>query len=290
MTGFVGSHVARHLLDAGAEVHALVRPQARLEQIPDLVDRLVLHEDDGGPLDERVREAAPEAVLHLATRFLAAHGPADVAPLVLDNVAFGARLADAAAARRVPFVNVGTAWQHVDGARYRPKNLYAATKQAFEDILAHYDRNAGLPVVTVNLFDTYGPHDHRGKLLAGLLGALRTGTPLDLSSGEQLIDLVHVDDVARALLRSAALLRAAEDLPTRCAASSGRPRSIREVVDVLGAVAGRPVPVRWGARPDRRGEMLHPWDAGPPVPGWVPRVDLEEGLRQLVAGDAGQPS
>ena len=36
------------------------------------------------------------------------------------------------------FVNTGSAWQHVDGEPYRPKSLYAATKQAFEDIVHFY--------------------------------------------------------------------------------------------------------------------------------------------------------
>ena len=65
--------------------------------------------------------------------------------------------------------------------------------------------------------------------------------------------------------------------------SSGRPQSVRDVVDVLGAVAGRAVPVRWDARADRDGEMLTPWDAGPPVPGWAPTVTLESGFSALLA-------
>jgi len=290
VTGFVGSHVARHLLAAGVEVHAVVRPEARLERIPDLLGAVELHEDDGRlALVGAVERARPEAVLHLATRFLAQHQPADVGPLVADNVGFGARLADAAAGAGTPFLNVGTAWQHVDGAPYRPKNLYAATKQAFEDVLIHYAHNSGLRVVTVNLHDTYGPLDHRGKLLSALLAAVDSGVPLEMSSGEQLIDLVHVDDVARALLRAARLLVDGRVLPERCAVSSGQPRSIRAVVATLEAAAARPVPVRWGVRPDRPGEMRQPWDAGSPVPGWTPEVELEAGFRALL-GPSDQPA
>lgn len=286
VTGFVGSHLARALAADGDEVHAVVRPGARLDRIPDLLDRVERHEDDGdGGLARAVDAAQPEVAFHLATRFVAEHQPADVGPLVADNVAFPTRLLAALAGSGATFVNVGTAWQHVEGAPYRPKNLYAATKQAFEDVLTHYRANEGLRCATVHLFDSYGPQDHRGKLLAALLGALRTRTPLEMSSGEQLIDLVHVDDIVRALRLA---VPAAVDgvVPAHFAAGTGQPRSIRDVVAVLEQVAGRPVPVRWGARPDRAGEMQVPWDAGPPVPGWEPEVPLADGLAGLLAGSA----
>jgi nucleoside-diphosphate-sugar epimerase len=295
VTGFVGSHVARALLATGAEVHALVRPGAHLGRVPDLVDRIVVHVDDGSvdAMAAVVATSRPEATFHLATNFISEHVASDIDELVADNVGFPTRLADALGDEGRVFVNVGTGWQHVDGARYRPKNLYAATKQAFEDVLRFYVERGRLRAVTLNLYDSYGPLDHRAKLLGALIGALRTGNVLSMSSGVQLIDLVHVDDIVRALFLAADLCAAGapvevggfEEKPgvPVFSASSGRPRSLRELVDVLGKVAGRAVPVAWGARPDRAGDMVAPWDAGPPVPGWSPHVDLETGLAELLA-------
>jgi nucleoside-diphosphate-sugar epimerase len=74
-------------------------------------------------------------------------------------------------------------------------------------------------------------------------------------------------------------VRAPEDArPGYFAVSSGAPRTLRQLVDLLGELAGRPVPVEWGARPDRAGDMLELWAAGPPVPGWAPEITLERGL------------
>lgn len=288
VTGFVGSHLARELLASGVEVHALVREGAHLERIPDLEERVVLHVDDGrdATMREIVGAARVEVAFHLATNFVAEHQSDDVDALVADNVAFPTRLVDALASTEAVLVNVGTAWQHVDGASYRPKNLYAATKQAFEDIVRFYVLARHLGAVTVNLYDSYGPRDHRSKLLAALTGALRTGEPLAMSSGEQLVDLVHVDDIVRALVLAADLARvdaSSRDAMRSFAVSSGRPLTVRELVELVGALAGRPVPVQWGARPDRAGDMVEHWDAGPPVPGWAPRIDLETGLAALLA-------
>jgi nucleoside-diphosphate-sugar epimerase len=293
-TGFIGSHVARALLDSGAEVHLVVRPGAHLERVPDLGARVVVHTDDGTieGMQAVVGAAAPEVTFHLATNFVAEHQAGDVAGFVQDNVGFPARLADAVASTAAAsgagavFVNVGTCWQHVEGARYRPKSLYAATKQAFEDVLVFYADRGLLRTATVNVFDSYGPLDHRAKLLGALVRALQTGDTLQMSSGVQLIDLVHVDDIVRALFVAATRLLAGDDLvgegPGYFAVSSGAPVTLRGLVDEIGRVAGRPVLVEWGARPDRAGDMVEHWDAGPPVPGWAPAIPLSDGLAQLL--------
>ncbi len=296
VTGFVGAHLARALVADGVSVHAVVRANARLDRIPDLVDVVTFHVDDGtsDALATAVEAARPDVSFHLATNFIAEHRAADVEMLVRDNVAYPVRLADAlAAADAGAFVNVGTAWQHVDGADYRPKNLYAATKQAFETLLRYYTDRALLRVVTVNLYDSYGPLDHRGKLLAHLIAALRSGETLDMSSGRQLVDLVHVDDITAALrvagdlARGAAVEVVAGEVPPSpiYSVSSGAPCTLRELVAVLGDVAGTPVAVRWGARPDRAGDMTERWAAGDLVPGWSPRVDLATGLASLLHAD-----
>jgi nucleoside-diphosphate-sugar epimerase len=302
-TGFVGSHVARALAASGAEVHALVRPGARLDRVPDLVDVVTFHtvEAHAEQVAAVVADIGPDVTFHLATHFVAEHRPADIDALVESNIAAPTRLADALASggRGVTFVNAGTAWQHVEGEPYRPKNLYAATKQAFDDVLRHYTERRQLRAVTLNLYDTYGPRDHRGKLLSALVGALRSGEPLAMGSGEQLVDFVHVDDAAIAFLHAADVARDPDDgtVPTFAissgaissgaissgAISSGGPCRVRDVVELLGEVAGHPVPVRWGARPDRPGDMVTPWYAGAPLPGWRPTIGLREGLAALVA-------
>ncbi len=110
----------------------------------------------------------------------------------------------AEAATGVPglrFVNTGTVWQHFDAAPYSPVSLYAATKQAFADILVFYGEVAGLSVHTIELMDTYGRDDPRAKLIPFLLRAGAEGTTVEMTDGTQLIDLVHVDDAVGALHR-----------------------------------------------------------------------------------------
>ena len=280
-TGFVGSRLTERLVDEGWAVHVLVRASSSLDRLAVVRDRLTVVVDPGDVdgLTAALASVELDACFHLAAHFVGQHTPADVMPLVEANVALPARLAEALAGRTdLVLVNTGSAWQHVGGDDYNPAALYAATKQACKDILRFHADAGAFRVVNLALFDSYGPRDPRAKLLALLRRAQADGTPLGMSSGHQLIDLVYVDDVADAFI-AAVGATPDKDFP-EYAVSSGSPLSLRELVTLVERVTGVPVPVEWGVRPPRAKEMLAPWDVGPPVPGWAPRVPLEEGIRR----------
>jgi len=285
-TGFVGGHLVRRLAAEGWQVARLLRDG--LETAAPLAG-VADHPWDGstdGAL-AAVAAAAPDVVFHLASLFVAEHGATDVAPLVESNVLVGAQVAEAmlrAGCRLI--VNTGTSWQRDAAGAYGPVCLYAATKQAFEDLLDYYVSAEGFAAISLRLYDTYGPHDVRPKLVSALARAIRTGAPLELSPGEQLLDLVHVDDVTAAFAVAGRRLLDGGTGHERFDVATGDRRSLREVVAAYGAAAGRPVPVRWGARPYRRREVMTP-PAGTPPPGWRAHVSLDDGFRRLVVRDDG---
>ena len=283
-TGFVGSHLAPALVERGVEVHALVRPTANSDRLAAVREHVTVHtvEPNIDSVHSAVAAAAPDVCFHLATHFVAQHALSEIDALAEANIAFPMRLVESLAdTGRGRFVNAGSAWQHVESAPYRPKGLYAATKQAFDDVLAAYTWSNRLEVVSLRFFDTYGPNDPRGKVVDALVRAAVQGEPIDMGSGDQLIDLVHIDDAVAALI-AAADAPVDGGAPARFAVSSGRPVSLRELAGLVAQAAGRELDARWGARADRPDEMMAPWDVGPPLPGWSPKISLEDGLRALV--------
>jgi nucleoside-diphosphate-sugar epimerase len=284
-TGFVGSRLARRLVADGWDAHAVVRPTSSPKELEPVRDRVTLHTHDGSleGMTAIVAAARPDVLFHLASYFVAEHAPDDVAPLVASNVTFGALLLEALGSLDRPLlVNAGTAWQHGGPKGDQPVCLYAATKSAFEDVIAFHVAARHLTAVTLLLYDTYGPGDPRPKLFHALARAGREGTPLAMSPGEQRLDLVHVDDVVAAFLAAAERLLAGKAKGhERYAVSSGRAVTLREVVAAYGRATGAEVPVEWGARPYRAREVMAPWRGLGPVPGWRPEVALEDGLAAL---------
>jgi nucleoside-diphosphate-sugar epimerase len=285
-TGFVGYHLAAALLAQGRSVHLVTRSESVPRRLASLPGRAVVHEHDGttGGMLRVVERAAPRTIFHLASLFLAQHTPDDVDPLIRSNILFGTQLLEAMARCGVPnLVYAGTSWQHYETQEYRAVCLYAATKQAFEDIARFYADAYALRAVTLKLFDTYGPRDPRNKLFALFRGAAARGEALRMSPGEQRLDLVYIDDVVRAFLHAERLLgAAAPGLTSSYGVSSGRRVTLREVAATYERVTGKQLNIQWGGRPYRAREVMRPWQ-GDALPGWQATTDLETGIRQMEA-------
>lgn len=284
-TGFIGGHLQRRLRRENTSIHLLVR--AGRSAAVEGATHDCMHEFDGTTECMRsvIQHVKPKIIFHLASCFIAQHKAEDVPSLIGSNVLFATQLLDAAAEADVPyFINTGTAWQHYDNRDYSASCLYAATKQAFQDILQFYTEATPLKAITLQIFDTYGPGDPRRKLVAVLKHAIEQDLPLTMTDGEQMLDLVHIDDIV------AAYAAAAERLMSGQAGnheiyglSSGRPVSIRTLVATFERLSGKRLQVDWGVRPYRPREIMRPWDGSKRLPGWAPRIDLEEGIRRLLA-------
>lgn len=287
-TSFVGGHLVPALRAGGWQVDAIVRASSPAARVAALrAADCGIHVHDGSPASMRaiVAAADPDCTWHLATKFVPTHMAEDIGPLIRSNIEFGALLLDALAdaARHAAVVTTGTAWQQHDNAEYAPMSLYAATKEAFDTIAAFYSSVRGLRIVECLLFDTYGANDERRKLVWLLRNAANTGEPLKLSGdGGQYIDFLHADDVVRALMIAGdRALAASPSSSERWAVRSEQPVTVRGFVERFARALGRPVPVEWNARPPRPREMNVAWTAGSVLPGWSPRIHLDDGLKSI---------
>ena len=284
--GFVGSHLIGACISEGWRVGVLYLPEAGLDQIEHILPQV-----DAYPVDAStesvfaaVEKFKPDVVIHLASIFLAKHTSADIQRLIQSNVTYGTQILDAMANYGVRYlVNTGTSWQHYESEAYNPVNLYAATKQAFEDIVDFYVQSGKMEAVTMKLFDTYGAGDPRSKLINLLEKTLREGSRLEMSPGEQLIDIVHVDDVARAYVLAVKRLLAEQvDGHEKYAVSSGKPIRLRDLAGMFEKISGKPLNIVWGGREYREREVMVPWNNGPSLPGWSPEITLEDGIRSIL--------
>lgn len=282
ITGYIGSHLARVLLP-DHEVYGLVREPLHTEYIADIQDRLHLVTTDGSytSVETAVREVRPDLTYHLAAYYTGAHGPEAAPALISSNVTFGAYLLEAMSACGCSaLVYASTVMAHYGGESYRPLNLYAATKQAFSDLLAYYTDAGLVRAVTLVLSDTYGPGDLRSKILNLVKKAAQTGEKVAMSDGNQDYDVVHINDVVRAFRQAGEqLMQMPQWKNETFQVASPHPLTLRQTVEKLCRVNGWSLNADWGARPPAEREIQKAIRLYTLVPGWTPAVSLDEGLR-----------
>jgi len=285
----VGSHVARALASRQEwSVCALVRPSSDLALLQPILDRIHLERSDGSyaQLEAVLRRVRPDTVVHLASFAPSSAKPEQVEEVISANVSFGTALLAAMAQTGVSrFVNTGTFWEQMDGeARHKPVDLYAACKQAFQDILRFFEEAHGVKAVTLRLFGVYGPGDPRPKIFFLLKKSLGKET-ISLSPGWQELDLVYVDDVAEAYVKAVEYLAAKKDTnPEVFEIGSGNCLPLREIAKVYQECAGKILNIQWGGVPYRAREIMRSRAdirSAKEKLNWKPTHDLKSGISRM---------
>lgn len=284
-SGYIGSELITKLISIGSEVSIIKRSTSDLKRLDHILDKLSVYEcnESTQSVLNILGDAKPDVVVHLASVFIAEHKSDDVEDLIASNLLFSTQIVEAMKVNNINFlVNAGTSWEHYNNSKYDPVCLYAATKHAFESILEYYIQTSELSSITLKLFDTYGPRDTRSKLIPLLQKLALSGDSLEMSKGEQLIDIVYIDDVIEAFLISISRLQLlAVHGSESYAVSSLNPITLKDLVLKYQAASGMRVNISWGAREYRAREVMTPWNNGCNIPGWSPKVNLKDGLSRL---------
>ncbi len=83
---------------------------------------------------------------------------------------------------------------------YQPNSPYSASKAASDHLVRAWHHTYGLPVVTTNCSNNYGPYQFPEKLIPLMILNARAGKPLPVyGNGQNIRDWLYVDDHARAL-------------------------------------------------------------------------------------------
>ncbi|MBP6942162.1 MAG: NAD-dependent epimerase/dehydratase family protein [Syntrophorhabdaceae bacterium] len=168
---------------------------------------------------------------------------------------------------------------------YNNRTLYGAAKAFNEGLLRSFREMYGLGYVGLRYFNVYGPRmDVYGvytEVLIRWMERIASGLPpLILGDGLQTMDFVYVEDVARANILAAQ--SDATDLVLNIA--SGVETSLNELARTLLDVMGSRMSPEYG--PERRvnpvSRRLADISRAKEILGYEPRVNLREGLAQLV--------
>ncbi|MDD2778151.1 MAG: SDR family oxidoreductase [Methanocellales archaeon] len=166
-----------------------------------------------------------------------------------------------------------------ENADIRPKYPYALTKYIGEQYVLHWGKLYDLPVVSLRLFNVYGPRARTtgtyGAVFGVFLAQKLAGKPFTVvGDGTQTRDFTFVTDVADAFIFTAE----SEFHDVVFNVGSGEHHSVNELVELLGG--GKKVYI-----PKRPGEPDHTFADISKIKerlGWKPKVGFKEGVKIML--------
>lgn len=280
-TGFIGQNLIKTLLDKNFNIHCIVRKDSKLLKIDNRAN-VFKYNKDINILIKYFNDECFDGVIHLASLFLVNHNKNNIEDLISSNIKFGTELLEASVLSNVKwFINTGTFWQNYENKSYNPINLYAATKEAFQNIAKYYTETSALIFTTIKLNDTFGPNDTRKRIFTFWDQISKTHEALDMSSGKQIIDISYIEDVISAYYLLIGHLNSIKKEQFRnkiFAVKSNERMTLIELSKVYEDATKKKLNINWGKIPYRERENMVPWENGRIVPNWEQKYTIKEGI------------
>jgi UDP-glucuronate 4-epimerase len=269
--GFIGSHLTESLLADGHEVAGVDCFNDNYPAAQKLSNLARAREHDGfelHPIDlatadlPRVLDGC-DVVFHLAAEpGVRSSWGSRFGRFVHNNVEATQRLLEAVragAGQRIVYASSSSIYGESEqlptpeDAPPRPLSPYGVTKLAGEQLCRVYHVNHGLDTVALRFFTVYGPRQRPDMAFRRFCEAAARGGPIGLfGDGRQSRDFTYVADVVNAI-RAAGCVKGAGGRAYNV--GGGDPISLNAALELLAAIAGRPLDVSRAAR--ESGDVLH---------------------------------
>jgi GDP-4-dehydro-6-deoxy-D-mannose reductase len=302
-TGFVGSHLAEHLLERGdCKVFGLYRWRSRMENIEHLLDRVTLIEGDiadAAAMHRALSESRPDWIFHLAAQSFVPTSWTSPGETLDVNVQGQVNLFEAVRqSGSSPRIQIACSSEeyglvHADETPItednplRPLSPYAVSKVA-QDMLAYqYHASYGVDSVRTRGFNHTGPRrghvfvcSNFARQVASIEAGLQDAV-IQVGNLEARRDFTDVRDMVRGYV--AALEKgSAGEVYNLC---SGDSHSIQEILDLLLSMSNLDVSVQADPtrlRPSDVPILQGSADRFRAATGWQPEIEFRQTLQDLL--------
>ncbi len=202
VNGFIGSHIARRVLEQGRKARGLVRKTSNLDYLKGL-DIQLFYGDVS--LAETLENAVQgvDIVIHAAGLARDWANYEDFYRVNFQGICNVALAAEKSGVKRLVYISTtavhGFGYRDIDESYPMGKNLndYAATKRMAEEWLTGFARTTKMEVVVLRPGNVYGPDDH--TFIDKYLEAIYTGKFCYVNKGRSLTCPVFIDNLVDAV-------------------------------------------------------------------------------------------
>ncbi len=280
-SGFIGSVLAKKLLELDAEVYGVSRNEMKT------YDEIKWYKGDLSNLEfveTLIREIRPDYIYHMASHVLGARDYKYVLSTFNNNLVTALNLLLTVYKYPCKRIILGGSFEEFDPSDdiIIPSAPYAAAKFAASNYARMFHKLYDTPVCMASIYMVYGPGQiDLTKLVPYVtLKTLKGETP-ELTSGIRMIDWIYVDDVASALIH---MMEAPGIDGQSIDIGSGKSVSIKEIVKTLVKLIDPSISPKFGAVNDRPMEQERNAKVEETFQkiGWRANTDLKTGLQKTI--------
>lgn len=292
ITGFIGMNLMPQLLELGKDHEYLtlnkdVDKAQMMYPIEEYQNFRHVHTSD----IESVISFNPDIVIHLAAVVSSANNTEMIHPMIAANIEFGVLLLDAL--RKCDnfklFVNTGSFAEYRIGPdHFDNAYLYSASKTAFRIFLEYYSKlGKGFKYITAVPYSVYGGKMTIKRLFDFMAESIEAKEPVKMSPGEQVLDFIHVHDVAgfyTHVIAHSDIFLSMSNNGHEFYLGTGKGHTIKEVALIMERVSGKHCNIEWGGLSYRENDIMY---AVAPTERniaskWEAKISLQEGVEYFV--------
>jgi nucleoside-diphosphate-sugar epimerase len=283
-TGFVGKHLVPQLLKEGYQILEITRDIIKSEKLfKDATLKLLVNDIN---FKEKIVDFEPEIVIHLASYLTSSDDWQHIENLVNTNILFLSKVLDAVSSSNLElFINTGSFSEYNKGDDvFIPAYYYSATKTASRALVEYYANINKFKQVTVVPYTIYGGNDSQKKIIDILYESTLQIGSIDLSPGGQILDFIHIDDVADFYL---AVVKNIKMLPNKInfKLGTGIGHSLKEVAVYIEEITNRRTNINWGGISYRNSDVMYAVAdllSVKEILDWAPKIDLKSGIMKMI--------
>lgn len=283
-TGFVGKTLVPYLFHHGIkDICLLIRNKEKADRLfAEQNLNYIINTNDSW--QQEVVDYNPDVVIHMATLFTGKCDAATCKEIVNTNILLTTQLLESLSHTTCKyFINIGTFTEFLFGnEHYFSNNLYSASKTAVRPIIQFFQTRSIWKWINVIVYTPYGRKNEQKKVIDYLRDALESEAPVGFSEGLQILDFIHVDDMADFFYNLLNRLDELKEPYYQFHLGTGTGHSLREVALVMEKVSGKKINANWGFYPYRKYDTMYavaPIAKNLELLGWKNRIGLEEGIK-----------
>ena len=287
-TGFIGTNLIYRLLDSNYNISIFSHKKSKMQNIKNIIPKLDVYEINFSKphiIKEKIKKIKPDIVYHLASYGVNYHQTAYdkiINTNILGTLNLFNAISEYGNVNKV--INLGSCFEYNPKSKkmkevdeINPQTVYGISKVGQTNIAEYFCKQKNLPVITLRVFNTYGPFENQNRLIPSIILSMLNHKKVNINNPNDVRDFVFVKDVVEGLVRASKIKKSGEILNI----GTSKGYQVKEIVKKLSKIAKYDNIVFHESKThEYEGKIVADITKSKSILKWEPKYTIDKGLKE----------